>query len=305
MAVPTLVSGLSLYAVLYLAFYWRSPSPGVELNAPPGNTGSEMEKSPSFNLDYLDPRAALKSVTSAIFGVSVLVVTLAVLTLSSFFELTEWEVTLPAALVMLAHDICVDFHRYFFNYNRYVTMESEGKDSLIIGKNQGFLSYTWRILSGLPWSILPFILGMFVMVEALQVVKLLPYLAEALAVATLDNTYMGIFVVGVLSTIVCNIISNIPMTILFTRMLQHDAFVAICRSMKMEGSALALVIGSNFGANFTLIGELAGIMWNAILRQRGMEISYFRFLKTSLLICPWVLAVTLAVLGLVSWLFVH
>ena len=28
---------------------------------------------------------------------------------------------------------------------------------------------------------------------------------------------------------------------------------------------LALIIGANYGANFTLIGALAGIMWNSIL----------------------------------------
>ena len=142
------------------------------------------------------------------------------------------------------------------------------------------------------------------MVEALEVIKVLPFLAEILAKMTLNNLFMGIFVVGLISASVCNIINNIPMTILFTRMLQHEFFAAICDPITTQGCMFALVIGSNFGANFTLVGALAGIMWNSILRQKSMEISYGRFARTGLMICPWVLFVSLAVFSLTCWIFI-
>lgn len=39
------------------------------------------------------------------------------------------------------------------------------------------------------------------------------------------------------------------------------------------------MIGSNVGANFTIIGALAGIMWASLLRERGLEVGYLRFAK--------------------------
>lgn len=59
----------------------------------------------------------------------------------------------------------------------------------------------------------------------------------------------------------------------------------------------SIIIGSNLGANFTLIGALAGIMWNSLLQQRGVEMNYLKFLKYGSMVMFQVVFVTLGVLA--------
>jgi arsenical pump membrane protein len=71
-----------------------------------------------------------------------------------------------------------------------------------------------------------------------------------------------------LSALACNILNNQPMTILFTKILQHPAFVV--DPVAAKAAMYGLIMGSNFGANFTIIGALAGIMWVQILQDKSM-----------------------------------
>ena len=62
------------------------------------------------------------------------------------------------------------------------------------------------------------------------------------------------------------------MTILFTRILLSDNY-KLDKPQKL-GSMFSLILGSNFGACFTIIGALAGIMWINILRNKNVSINY-------------------------------
>jgi len=65
----------------------------------------------------------------------------------------------------------------------------------------------------------------------------------------------------------------------------------------------ALIMGSNLGANITLIGALAGIMWRSILKFNNVNISYFEFAKIGLCITPTVIAVACAILSIEMLIF--
>ena len=121
-------------------------------------------------------------------------------------------------------------------------------------------------------------------------------------ISDLSTTLWGsIGAMGISSTVLANIINNQPMTILMTHVLVNDAFTL--SGTIFSGSAYALVIGSNLGANLTIIGALAGIMWRQILKEKGVTISYKEFLLTGMRTTPIVLAVTLATLyGVLQWL---
>jgi Na+/H+ antiporter NhaD/arsenite permease-like protein len=99
---------------------------------------------------------------------------------------------------------------------------------------------------------------------------------------------------GFLSSFASNITNNQPMTILFTRTLQNNLFIAPATATK--GAMFALILGSNFGANLTMIGALAGIMWGKILFDKGCSISFKEFSKYGILIMPLVIAAACLVL---------
>ncbi|KAJ2185741.1 hypothetical protein EV181_003706 [Coemansia sp. RSA 532] len=88
----------------------------------------------------------------------------------------------------------------------------------------------------------------------------------------------AVFIVGAITTLACNVLNNLPMSILFSRALQHPIFAQVDSSSR-KGAMFALIIGSNVGANFTLVGSLAGLMFQGIASQKKREIGYFTFMR--------------------------
>jgi Na+/H+ antiporter NhaD/arsenite permease-like protein len=131
------------------------------------------------------------------------------------------------------------------------------------------------------------------MVESLSVYGWTDKLASSIS-AVSTNIFLAVFIMGFLSSFASNITNNQPMTILFTRTLQNNLFIAPATATK--GAMFALILGSNFGANLTMIGALAGIMWGKILFDKGCSISFKEFSKYGFLIMPLVIAAACLVL---------
>ena len=60
----------------------------------------------------------------------------------------------------------------------------------------------------------------------------------------------------------------------------------------------SLIIGSNLGANLTIIGALAGIMWAKILERKDHGIGYGVFAKVGFLVTPLVILAACVTLAL-------
>ena len=151
---------------------------------------------------------------------------------------------------------------------------------IFTGKKSGALNTFIRI----PWSLLPFVLSMFILVEALN------YSGVCAAAAELLSSFNPIVTYGVLSTLFANLVNNIPMSVLFGSVLNAG-------SAEMAG-AYATVIGSNLGAYLTPIGALAGIMWGQILKEQNVKFTFLQFCKKGIFIVVPALAAALVGLAL-------
>jgi len=127
---------------------------------------------------------------------------------------------------------------------------------------------TSTVLLRLPWRIIPFVLSVFIIVEALTVAGWTNEIAMGLAQAIgPDNSDASApnasFLFGSLGSFACNVLNNQPMTILFTRVLQSNFTVS---ATPTRGAMFGLILGSNFGANLTPVGALAGsdMLWVSI-----------------------------------------
>ncbi len=149
-----------------------------------------------------------------------------------------------------------------------------------------------RTLGRLPWAIVPFALSMFVTVGALNRSGITRTLGEALASGCGDSPAVAVAVCGAGSAFAANLLNNIPMTLAFA------ALISSLRGTVLFAAALAVAAGSNLGANLTPLGALAGIMWMSILKQKGVRMSFGRFVKTGLLITPASLLAALGILAL-------
>jgi arsenical pump membrane protein len=87
-----------------------------------------------------------------------------------------------------------------------------------------------------------------------------------------------VFGFGLSSFISANIINNIPMTILFSNII--ESVVPISQTPALY----AAIIGSNIGAYLTPIGALAGIMWMQILKKQDVKLSFPKFIEYGSLI---------------------
>lgn len=129
-----------------------------------------------------------------------------------------------------------------------------------------------------PYDVIPFVLSMFILVMAL---------GRAGATAALGGLVLGsgeIWRCGVTSFLAANLLNNIPMSVLYSTVVQTGAAVSM-------PALYAAVIGSNIGAFFTPMGALAGIMWMALLKQHRVSLSFGRFvLYGAVLSIPTLLA---------------
>ena len=157
-----------------------------------------------------------------------------------------------------------------------------------------------QIVKKLPHKVLPFITGMFIIVEILNHVGLIDLIASWLA-PLCTTIWSSVFVIGISSTIMCNLVNNQPMTIFFTRILLSPFFNP--GDEGRQGALYSLIVGSNLGADFTLIGALAGLMWRSILNDKGVRITYGQFFKTGIIVMTLPLVVIFLTLVAVLYLF--
>ncbi len=143
-----------------------------------------------------------------------------------------------------------------------------------------------RILGGClkraPWQLVPFLLSMFVMTEALNMQ------GTTAAIGNFLGTDFAVFKYGALSFFASNLINNIPMSVFFSSM--------IGAAGAGEGAMYATVVGSNLGAFFTPIGALAGLMFSSILAEHEIKFGYLDFLKLGVTVALPALAAALGTL---------
>ncbi len=126
-------------------------------------------------------------------------------------------------------------------------------------------------LSGLPLEIIPFIVGMFIIVLALE------ESGVTVAIENFLEPFPDVFTYGLLSFFAANAVNNIPMSVLFSKILYAGGAISL-------KGIYATVIGSNIGAFLTPVGALAGIMWSNLLRKNGIKLSFAGFIRYGVII---------------------
>ncbi|KAJ6617558.1 citrate transporter-domain-containing protein [Mycena sp. CBHHK59/15] len=118
-------------------------------------------------------------------------------------------------------------------------------------------------LPRLPFALIPFAFSQFILIEGLA------------HQGWIDVPYPTIWIIGILGIILCNLSgTNIGATILLTKVVR----AASLPSHTERAAAIALAVASNIGAvSFTFSASLAGLLWRAILKQKGIIIGQRTF----------------------------
>jgi arsenical pump membrane protein len=228
----------------------------------------------------IDPRASITDPISAILGLLILGGCITGLAIAPYLGVEMWIIALAFGLVLLVVLLLRD------------SVVMMMKDHL---KKQRFT--VGPTLRKMPLSIIPFVLSLFITVQALSFYGITSRIGAYFTVLCGTSTTLTTFIYGITSALSANILNNIPMTVAYVP-------IAAAASPATQLSAiLATAIGSNLGANLTPIGALAGIMWMNILRDKDVSLSFKEFVKYGLLVTPLTLLACLGVLALEFLLF--
>ena len=199
---------------------------------------------------------ALKEKLQLKIGIIHLAVCTVILAVGSYIGIEMWLVSLVAALSL-------------FLCSSLISLSKRKKPSVLLS-----------CLKRAPWELIPFVISMFVMVEALNANGVTEGIFELL------GSKYQVWSYGITSFLSANLVNNIPMSVLYSSILSRGGSV---------GAVYATVVGSNLGACLTPIGALAGIMWSSILKDHCLKFGYLDFLK---------IGVTIAIPSLLSALFI-
>ncbi len=143
------------------------------------------------------------------------------------------------------------------------------------------------VLRGVSWEILPFLAGVLVVATALEGAGVVGALADLYR-----ESPAPLPTVGVVAAVGSALLNNHPMALL--------GAMAIERAGGGEALVLASLVGGDLGPRLLPIGSLAGLLWLSSLRRAGVAISFGQFVRVGALVTAPSLAVSLAVLWLVT-----
>jgi len=151
----------------------------------------------------------------------------------------------------------------------------------------------------ISWRVVLFVLSLFIVIKGLEVSGVNTVISDLILSIVGQNPVYATFFISMTSAFVCNVVNNIPMTAM---MIPITSGIASTPHMALA-YAYALVIGSNLGANITITGALAGILWLECARVEKWSTGVSEFIKIGLTVTPIVILASAAVLALEIVLF--
>lgn len=136
---------------------------------------------------------------------------------------------------------------------------------------------TSHVLQRMPWELLPFLAVLLMAAECVGRDISLDQIVLPLNGQTAEQ--LAVLCVGLLSVLTCQVLSSVPMSLLFIR-----SIVVVQRwSPGVRGAALlAIVAGSNLGGIGTPVGCLGSQMFLRILEDKGVPVTPWQFSRRGL-----------------------
>jgi arsenical pump membrane protein len=145
-----------------------------------------------------------------------------------------------------------------------------------------------HLLTGVSWSVLPLVAGLFIIVQALDQAGALRYSAQALRVLSSWPPHASALGAGFGVGIVSNLMNNLPSGLI--------AAAAVKASHTSNSLRDAVLIGVDLGPNLSVTGSLATILWLIAIRREGLNVTFWDFLKWGVLVMPPALLLALVLL---------
>ena len=146
-------------------------------------------------------------------------------------------------------------------------------------------------LEGVGWSLLAFVAAMGVLVDGLAAAGVTPWLAGLVLGPVRDAPAAVMVVTATAGAIGANLFNNLPAAFVLADAV-HGAGLSPAST---HAAAIGTIIGADLGPNLTPVGSVATLLWFVLLRQRGLEVTTWSYIRVGLLVTPITILAALGV----------
>ncbi len=146
-----------------------------------------------------------------------------------------------------------------------------------------------NIIREVDWVLLLFFAGLFIVIEGAHKGGVLDVLMESVVFAP---NWAGIASISAVSTLVSQVVSNVPLTMLL---------LPVLKNIPGDTLWIALAAGSTLGGNLTIIGAMANIIVVEGAAREGVHIGFFEFLKVGAVVTVATVGLSILILGGEYW----
>ena len=151
------------------------------------------------------------------------------------------------------------------------------------------------LIKGLDWETIFFLLGIFIVVGAIQEAGLLEQFALFLSDLCGGSKLLGFMIILIVSVLISGFVDNVPYII---AMLPVAGNLALNMNLNKELFMFALLIGSCLGGNLTPFGASANVVSMGIVKKEGYPMKFRDWLKVAV---PFTILTT-GIAAVVLWL---
>jgi arsenical pump membrane protein len=155
------------------------------------------------------------------------------------------------------------------------------------------------ILRGVAWDVIVFVAGIFIVAYGLRASGLTAQVGELIRNLA-GHAVLQLSTTTAMVAAFCSALMNNHPTANIMAMVIDDFKLATGESKML---ALAALIGGDLGPKMLPIGSLAALMWFRLLCDRGVQVSYWLYIKIGVPVTLGAILLSVATLNLEYWLW--
>ena len=155
------------------------------------------------------------------------------------------------------------------------------------------------VAKGVGWDVIIFVVGIFIVVNGLRFAGFTNIIGDFIMKALIPGLDVSTYITGFIAAGCSAIMNNHPVANMMAIAIR-DLPLADASTRLL---ALSALIGGDLGPKMLPIGSLAALMWFRILRNKGVEISYWLYIKIGIPVTILAIIFSMLILDLEAVLF--